>query len=188
MPNSILNPCRTRHLFWSPLGGCFFPLGVKAGSLQVQRNDFGGVHLTEMSWVKKKQTMGRTVYLLTLLVDFYGKLVNIPVFMDLNWFIMIYIPSLKLTFSPFKIDGWKISRFLLGPLGLFSGKNWTVFWGVITPISIIFWRWISQIPYRLLFKLGRHVSRKKKTDYFPWNTGWLIGILIMAYHNSNITG
>ena len=36
------------------LGVWFFPLGVKAGSLQVQRNDFGGVHLTEMSWVKNR--------------------------------------------------------------------------------------------------------------------------------------
>ena len=29
---------------------------------------------------------------------------------------------------------------------------------------------------------------RKKPSYFPWNTGWLIGILIMVYFNPYITG
>ena len=27
------------------------------------------------------------------------------------------------------------------------------------------------------------IEPRKKPSYFPWNTGWLIGILIMVYHN-----
>ena len=31
-------------------------------------------------------------------------------------------------------------------------------------------------------------ATKKNRPYFPWNTGWLIGILIMIYYNPYITG
>ena len=32
------------------------------------------------------------------------------------------------------------------------------------------------------------VSHEKNPSYFPWNPGWLIGILIMDYYNPYITG
>ena len=34
----------------------------------------------------------------------------------------------------------------------------------------------------------REVSHEKKTSYFPFKTGWSIGILIMVYCNAYITG
>ena len=31
-------------------------------------------------------------------------------------------------------------------------------------------------------------ATKKKNSYFPWNPGWLIGILTLAYYNPYMTG
>ena len=61
--------------------------------------------------------------------------------------------------------------------------------GVLSPYFPNWWLWAH------LVALKRHQNftpypcePRKKPSYFPWNTGWLIGILIMVYYNPHITG
>ena len=48
--------------------------------------------------------------------------------------------------------------------------------------------WSSGRIHRLVWQILSLSHEKKNPYYFPWNTGWLIRILIMVYYNPYITG
>lgn len=97
-----------------------------------------------LKWVGwKKESMGRTVYLLTYLVDFYGKLVGTYTSFygsQLVYHDLYALPETNI-FARKLMVGINIVSFW-GP-ACFQGRS-VCFLGSNHPISIISWRWISQ--------------------------------------------
>ncbi len=53
-----------------------------------------------------------------------------------NWWVPFWcVPSLKLTFSPLKMDGWNTIYFPIGSLGLFSGANFLLVSGRVNSLA-----------------------------------------------------